>query len=155
MKPFITSFDDLSSEQTTYHLSAVLIHKGPSAHSGHYIAHIKDENTGFWFKFNDEKVERIEGRKLTLDSDDRIEDLIESNVNEIKTDKNKDKGKHLLHSNNAYMLVYKNKSQTQLNLSDNYKDWSLPQYLINAIEKDSQIFEESIKELIEEKVGFI
>jgi ubiquitin carboxyl-terminal hydrolase 5/13 len=45
-----------------YQLKAFISHKGPSVHSGHYVAHIRklgdvstDENDG-WVLFNDEKV---------------------------------------------------------------------------------------------------
>ncbi|KAG6333444.1 hypothetical protein ID866_5646 [Astraeus odoratus] len=41
-----------------YRLKAFISHKGPSVHSGHYVAHIRDpgnENNG-WVLFNDEKV---------------------------------------------------------------------------------------------------
>lgn len=45
---------------TMYQLTAVLVHFGNSAHSGHYVAHIKDQKSGSWYKFNDERVERID-----------------------------------------------------------------------------------------------
>ncbi len=38
-----------------YTLRAFISHKGPSVHSGHYVAHIKTEEHG-WVLFNDEKV---------------------------------------------------------------------------------------------------
>lgn len=38
-----------------YILKAFISHKGPSVHSGHYVAHIKKEGEG-WVLFNDEKV---------------------------------------------------------------------------------------------------
>ena len=142
---------NMTPEETTYHLSAVLIHRGPSAHSGHYIAHIRDETTGFWFKFNDEKVEEIEGKNLKLDSDDGNED-IDNTKNGSKSDKIKDKLKGFHNSNNAYMLVYKNLTQSQLNLGHTYQDWNLPQYLVKAIERDNQLFDESVAKLMKEKV---
>ena len=49
-----------------YELSAVLIHRGVSAYSGHYIAHVKDPQSGEWYKFNDEDIEKMEGKKLQL-----------------------------------------------------------------------------------------
>lgn len=49
-----------------YELSAVLIHRGVSAYSGHYIAHVKDPQTHEWYKFNDEEIEKMEGKKLQL-----------------------------------------------------------------------------------------
>jgi len=48
-----------SEFELIYDLSAVLIHKGTAANSGHYIAHIKDENTGQWWEFDDEQVTNL------------------------------------------------------------------------------------------------
>lgn len=48
-----------SQADLVYDLSAVLIHKGSAANSGHYIAHIKDENTGQWWEFDDEHVSNL------------------------------------------------------------------------------------------------
>ncbi|KAH8114253.1 ubiquitinyl hydrolase [Phellopilus nigrolimitatus] len=42
-----------------YRLKAFVSHKGPSVHSGHYVAHIKTEKEG-WVLFNDEKVVRAD-----------------------------------------------------------------------------------------------
>lgn len=80
-----------------YNLTAVLIHRGPSAYSGHYIgqwrftkflmtrspellrsfcaAHIRDSATGDWYKFNDEVVQKLEGRNLKLGIEDDIEGM--------------------------------------------------------------------------------
>jgi ubiquitin carboxyl-terminal hydrolase 5/13 len=46
------------SAPVTYRLKAFISHKGPSVHSGHYVAHIRDVevNNGGWVLFNDEKV---------------------------------------------------------------------------------------------------
>ncbi|KAG2390003.1 Ubiquitin carboxyl-terminal hydrolase [Vigna angularis] len=48
-----------SQNELIYDLSAVLIHKGTAVSSGHYIAHIKDENTGQWWEFDDEEVTNL------------------------------------------------------------------------------------------------
>ncbi|XP_027330791.1 ubiquitin carboxyl-terminal hydrolase 26-like isoform X2 [Abrus precatorius] len=48
-----------SQFEMIYDLSAVLIHKGTAVNSGHYIAHIKDENTGQWWEFDDEHVTNL------------------------------------------------------------------------------------------------
>lgn len=48
-----------SQSELIYDLSAVLIHKGSAVNSGHYIAHIKDENTGQWWEFDDEHVSNL------------------------------------------------------------------------------------------------
>ncbi|KAH7859363.1 hypothetical protein Vadar_000087 [Vaccinium darrowii] len=48
-----------SQSELRYDLSAVLIHQGSAVNSGHYVAHIKDENTGQWWKFDDEQVSNL------------------------------------------------------------------------------------------------
>ncbi|KAL8264057.1 hypothetical protein R6Q59_022187 [Mikania micrantha] len=45
-----------SESEMLYDLSAVLIHKGAAVNSGHYVAHIKDQDTGLWWEFDDEVV---------------------------------------------------------------------------------------------------
>merc|ERR1712072_1082636 len=42
-----------------YKLQAFLSHKGPSVHSGHYVAHVNKPEQG-WVLFNDEKVVRAD-----------------------------------------------------------------------------------------------
>lgn len=53
-----------------YSLVAVLSHKGPSAHSGHYIANICN-SSGEWYQFSDDKVEKMQNK--------RIEDSVNGN----------------------------------------------------------------------------
>lgn len=51
-----------------YRLKAFISHKGPSVHSGHYVAHIRkpfvenrgEGGDGDWVLFNDEKVVRAD-----------------------------------------------------------------------------------------------
>ena len=43
-----------------YRLKAFISHKGPSVHSGHYVATIRQDD-GSWILFNDEKVVKAEG----------------------------------------------------------------------------------------------
>jgi ubiquitin carboxyl-terminal hydrolase 48 len=40
-----------------YELSGIVSHFGENTHSGHYIAELRDEVTGAWYKFNDKAVE--------------------------------------------------------------------------------------------------
>lgn len=42
-----------------YRLSYVLVHRGQSAYGGHYIAFVRDETSGTWWKFNDETAEPV------------------------------------------------------------------------------------------------
>lgn len=66
----------LSDEEVLYNLSAVLIHRGPSAYSGHYIAHIQDPSNDFWFRVNDEETEKMKAKKLQLENDDEWTGII-------------------------------------------------------------------------------
>jgi ubiquitin carboxyl-terminal hydrolase 5/13 len=43
-----------------YRLKAFVSHKGPSVHSGHYVAHVRVGDEGEWVLFNDEKVVRAD-----------------------------------------------------------------------------------------------
>ncbi len=47
-----------------YQLKAFISHKGPSVHSGHYVAHIK--KGGEWVLFNDEKVVRADEESVRM-----------------------------------------------------------------------------------------
>lgn len=50
---------DTASTPATYRLRSFISHKGPSVHSGHYVAHVRQGNsTDDWVLFNDEKVVR-------------------------------------------------------------------------------------------------
>jgi ubiquitin carboxyl-terminal hydrolase 5/13 len=44
-----------------YRLKAFISHKGPSVHSGHYVATVRQEDDK-WVLFNDEKVALAEGK---------------------------------------------------------------------------------------------
>ncbi|THG97579.1 hypothetical protein EW026_g4443 [Hermanssonia centrifuga] len=49
-----------------YRLKAFISHKGPSVHSGHYVAHIRvpDENGESWVLFNDEKIVKADAESV-------------------------------------------------------------------------------------------
>ncbi|XP_054269623.1 ubiquitin carboxyl-terminal hydrolase 48-like isoform X2 [Macrosteles quadrilineatus] len=90
-------FFETDKESIVYNLSAVLSHKGTRASSGHFIAYIKDSVSGTWNTFNDECVEKLEGKKLKLDEEDP-----ESNK-KVKLPR---LPKGFQGSTDAYMLVY-------------------------------------------------
>ncbi|XP_071116349.1 ubiquitin carboxyl-terminal hydrolase 48-like [Haliotis cracherodii] len=81
-----------------YDLTAVLIHRGPSAYSGHYVAHIRKGQQHPWYKFNDEDIEEMKGRNLHLGSEEEIQENSKEKKGRVA------KGCHS--SKNAYMLVY-------------------------------------------------
>lgn len=125
-------------EKCTYELSAVLIHRGVSAYSGHYIAHVQDARTNDWYKFNDEEIEKMEGKKLQLGIE---EDLAETGKSQVRKPKYS-KGSHC--SRNAYMLVYKRQEeqvdQTQASVE-------VPGFLQKLVEQDNKKFEEWCNEM--------
>ena len=43
---------------------AFISHKGPSVHSGHYVAHIRKGAHGEWVLFNDEKVVKADAESV-------------------------------------------------------------------------------------------
>ncbi|XP_039291474.1 ubiquitin carboxyl-terminal hydrolase 48 [Nilaparvata lugens] len=92
---------DVEEGQNMYQLTAVLAHRGLSANSGHYIAYIQDNESGDWYTFNDESVEKnTDGKrlKLKLDEDDEFGK---------KNGTNSRVPKGFLSSTKAYMLVYR------------------------------------------------
>lgn len=61
--PAVPKHPDGSAElPAKYRLKAFVSHKGPSVHSGHYVAHIKT-NVG-WVLFNDEKVVKVDDESV-------------------------------------------------------------------------------------------
>ncbi|XP_061364323.1 ubiquitin carboxyl-terminal hydrolase 26-like [Gastrolobium bilobum] len=104
-----------------YDLSAVLIHKGMAVNSGHYIAHIKDENTGQWWEFDDEHVTNLgrhpfgEGASCPTSKSVKT-DVAHSNCSEARTAVSNGNGLEASHSqyspvetfssSDAYMLMY-------------------------------------------------
>lgn len=138
--------DKEAGDQADYKLCAVLMHRGQSAHSGHYIAQIKDRITGDWFKFNDEFVEKIEGKNLKLGFEENA-DILEvksSSPTEDKQMPKLNKGQHA--SNDAYMLVYKraNLDDKSLPPDDSFK-WDVPEYLQTVLLEDNTQFEERVE----------
>ncbi|KAF9043207.1 hypothetical protein BJ165DRAFT_1483335 [Panaeolus papilionaceus] len=54
----------LKATPARYNLIAFISHKGPSVHSGHYVAHIKQRDSGEWVLFNDEKVVKADAESV-------------------------------------------------------------------------------------------
>lgn len=125
----------------TYGLTAVLIHRGPTAYSGHYIAHIKDINSKNWYKFNDEDIEKMKGNKLQLGTEDDPEETGAKQKGRCP------KGYHS--SRNAYMLVY---TLNEENHFDNdFKAEAqklLPVHVLDYVIKDNETFENWVSELM-------
>ncbi|KAJ0987329.1 hypothetical protein J5N97_005685 [Dioscorea zingiberensis] len=108
-----------------YELSAILIHKGTAVNSGHYVAHIKDENCGQWWEFDDEHVSKLgfhpfgensskSSKKLeTLHQvDSPVKDEYVANGDHVDTvqlsvsNTNMSGHEEMFSSTDAYMLMY-------------------------------------------------
>lgn len=108
-----------------YDLSAVLIHKGTAVNSGHYIALIKDENTGQWWEFDDEHVSNLGHHPFGEDSSssgskgvrsepvcqpvtEQVEGANENHVDVHQPSSEYNNGSNVekFTSNDAYMLMY-------------------------------------------------
>lgn len=116
-----------SPEDGIYNLTAVLIHRGLSAHSGHYIAHIFDQESEVWCRFNDEDVSIMKGKTLQLGKEDDLEDFPEQKPKKIR----KTEGHS---SKNAYMLVYSRKNTENNKVSD------VPEIMKEFVAKDNSLF---------------
>lgn len=163
-RPRGTSFDNLylingsptmkpqSEKSNIYILSAVLIHRGSSPHSGHYIAHIKDRVSKDWYKFNDDSVEKI-GPQLQVSSDGESITIVEDKTEIIKTSQsNGGKLARLesksLKSKTAYMLVYQAQDNEALSYpSDHSEGWRLPDHLQMAVAEENSRSEEIFESL--------
>lgn len=154
-----------------YDLSAVLIHKGTAVNSGHYIANIKDENTGQWWEFDDENVSNLgrhpfgEGSSSSTAKDESVAHLPCSeplnavangdhvNVDPLRSsDCSIDDQAHTFSSCDAYMLMYKLRcvktSGEKIHVSgaENMERESVFVCPMDGISLPSHLFEE-IKEL--------
>ncbi|CAH8340662.1 unnamed protein product [Eruca vesicaria subsp. sativa] len=100
-----------SDNELTYQLSAVLIHKGSAVNSGHYFAHIKDEKTGLWWKFDDEEVSELgthpfnEGSSSTPKSESNGASSSGNTTYANQSGSSSIKSE-IFSSSDAYMLIY-------------------------------------------------
>ncbi|KAG7279597.1 hypothetical protein CRUP_011690 [Coryphaenoides rupestris] len=110
-----------------------------SAYSGHYIAHVKDARTSDWYKFNDEEIEKMEGKKLQLGIEEDIAETVKSQTRKPKCSK----GYHC--SRNAYMLVYK--AQEEQDTEPTATNVDVPAILQRLVDQDNHKFEEWCAEM--------
>ena len=87
-----------------YQLKAVLLHLGQSASAGHYIAHIQDEVTKQWWKFDDTKVTTLDLKEVG-DTESQVFE-VEKGTREKAKSLLSSLGKKKVTSHNAYMVVY-------------------------------------------------
>ncbi|KAF9277639.1 hypothetical protein BGZ68_009155 [Mortierella alpina] len=94
-----------------YDLSAVLVHSGTSAHSGHFLAHVLNQRSQKWFVLNDEEV-----AEFTTTAFDPEEMSASTSKSSAKITAASPGGSedylNTLSSQNAYMLTYTKRART-------------------------------------------
>ncbi|GJN88609.1 hypothetical protein Rhopal_001575-T1 [Rhodotorula paludigena] len=100
-----------------YDLKGVLMHKGTSAHHGHYVAQVYDESRAKWFLFDDETVTPIDhlNERTTYDEKDDDDEPVKSKKRDPAGFTRDEKGGVLPKSKDAYMLVYTRRDHTERN----------------------------------------
>ncbi|XP_065912770.1 ubiquitin carboxyl-terminal hydrolase 48-like isoform X2 [Dysidea avara] len=116
-----------------FHLTGVIIHRGPTAYAGHYIAHILDRKNGEWYRFDDEHVSKLNMKHLGEEDDEAMIGL------SSKKKPRCPKGSHV--SANAYLLVYTRDDDTE-----HINRVEAPAYLQEVITGENEIFLESLKQ---------
>ncbi|KAI3639981.1 hypothetical protein MIR68_001986 [Amoeboaphelidium protococcarum] len=138
------SGDDLEQKPNVlYQLHAVLLHKGESAYSGHYIAHVYDRLNARWVKCNDEECGPLlsSGTRSMFDVNaDILEDSSISSQQSTSQQTYDDDGK-LYSSKNAYMLIYIRQDQI---FSDEDAFNQVPQSIADKCRSDNQSYEQKI-----------
>ncbi|GAA5871715.1 hypothetical protein JCM3774_003027 [Rhodotorula dairenensis] len=104
-------------QEVWYDLKGVLMHKGQSAHHGHYVAQIYDEGRGKWFLFDDETVTPIEdlNSPTAYDEDGAA---VTSKKRPAAGFVRAADGSILPKSKDAYMLVYTRREEKSSAASD-------------------------------------
>ncbi|GAA5896486.1 hypothetical protein JCM5296_000680 [Sporobolomyces johnsonii] len=108
MGQYLPSDTNGNKREVWYDLKGVLMHKGTSAHHGHYVAQVYDETQSKWFLFDDASVEPVEDLNAPSQYDED-DDPVVSNKQKPKAkagftrDAN---GAIRPKSKDAYMLVY-------------------------------------------------
>ncbi|KAF9363782.1 hypothetical protein BGX34_003330 [Mortierella sp. NVP85] len=132
-----------TSDVVEYELSAVLVHSGPSAHSGHFLAHVLQRENNKWFVLNDEEVEEFHG--TTFDPEDYAEAASNSKSKAKKaTTKNgskDDKQVNYFSSRNAYMLTYVKKTSAPPTVP-----CPPPPETLEIVTRDNEVYENDLQE---------
>lgn len=61
----------VAPDELQYELTAVLMHSGVTAFSGHYTAHIRIKD--HWYSFNDANVSKLKGKRLNLAAEESLD----------------------------------------------------------------------------------
>ncbi|XP_078444743.1 ubiquitin-specific protease 26 [Wolffia australiana] len=131
--------DSADGPDLLYDLSAVLIHKGSAATSGHYVARIRDEKSGVWWEFDDETVSQLGHRPFgdtqpnspAASQSTSLSDEVPSTSNGAKNQPSGYGGSELFSTTDAYMLIYSRFRDQKMSIFDEAS--SLPAHLSEEI----------------------
>ncbi|KAL8477228.1 hypothetical protein ACS0TY_029500 [Phlomoides rotata] len=167
---------ECAQSDLVYDLAAVLIHKGSAVNSGHYTAHIREDNTGEWWEFDDEQVSNLgqqpfgsnastsgskTGQNGAVDcslSAKEVEVPVNGNhvyASQMQSSESNGGVNHVqtFSSSDAYMLMYvlrhSNTDGGKTTKSDEYKmeiDGPLPSHLLEDVDMLNSVYLASCKE---------
>lgn len=123
----------LPKKDCLYDLQALLLHRGPSAYHGHYVAQIRNLTTDSWVVFDDDEATPLEPSKLT----GRVS-LGQDKENGKATAAGKDVPPHTHRSKSVYLLSYRRRS-TKPKIAK-MGECELPQGLQEAVLDSNQAF---------------
>ncbi|KAF9147747.1 Ubiquitin carboxyl-terminal hydrolase 48 [Linnemannia schmuckeri] len=141
--PLTIDFASLLGSQTAvlYDLSAVLVHSGPSAHSGHFMAHVLDKPSNKWFVLNDEEVTEFDS--TVFDPEDYAETSSKSKAKKKTMKAGATDAERLwdtLSSRNAYMLTY-----TKRTSEPSVTPRKPPSDILDLVMVDNAVFDSELK----------
>ncbi|KAG9070684.1 hypothetical protein KI688_008223 [Linnemannia hyalina] len=147
--PLTIDFSKLTGSQTStlYDLSAVLVHSGPSAHSGHFMAHVLDKPLNKWFVLNDEEVTQFDS--TVFDPQDYAETGSESKAKKTTIKAGASDAERFLNtlsSRNAYMLTY-----TRRTSEPSVTPRKPPSDILDLVMADNADFDNELKDYTELK----
>ncbi|GAA5989261.1 hypothetical protein JCM10908_001230 [Rhodotorula pacifica] len=128
-------------EEVWYDLKGVLMHKGQSAHHGHYVAQVYDDGRGKWFLFDDETVSPIEDLNGPTAYDEDGAPVTSKKRPAAGFTRGTD-GNILPRSKDAYMLVYTKREQDSTTVSEPEP----PALALDAVEKLDAKYHEELEE---------
>jgi ubiquitin carboxyl-terminal hydrolase 48 len=140
-----------ASEVYDYELAAILLHKGASARSGHYVAHVKHEITGQWWLFDDETVTLLGEKPFGRDGDggDNGEMVVISDDGEARTiPRTGQVVDPMFSSCNAYLLIYRQKFQQTSRANEDpcvLQEVAVPPHLSEMVEAKNVAFRDEVE----------
>ncbi|KYQ90148.1 hypothetical protein DLAC_08737 [Tieghemostelium lacteum] len=140
-------FEDLVIDDDVYYvyeLTAILIHIGMYASSGHYITHIKSLTSDKWYQFNDESVKEVDIKYLGKEQQEGKDKRSKKDIDE-----------GYLSCKSAYMVLYSKVKRNKPNIDKLRNFQYIPNGILTelkSIDKDHQDRVGKFKKSLQEQV---